>query len=43
VVRLLPPLIVEEADLAEGIARLDRAATALERAAAAKPAKETAG
>jgi acetylornithine/N-succinyldiaminopimelate aminotransferase len=43
VVRLLPPLIVEEADLAEGIARLDRAATALERAAAAKPAKEAAG
>jgi acetylornithine/N-succinyldiaminopimelate aminotransferase len=43
VVRLLPPLIVEEADIAEGIARLDRAATALERAAAAKPAKETAG
>jgi acetylornithine/N-succinyldiaminopimelate aminotransferase len=43
VVRLLPPLIAEEADIAEGIARLDRAATALERAAAAKPAKETAG
>jgi acetylornithine/N-succinyldiaminopimelate aminotransferase len=43
VVRLLPPLIVEEADIAEGIARLDRAATALERAAAAKAAKETAG
>ena len=42
-VRLLPPLIVEEADIAEGIARLDRAATALERAAASKPAKETAG
>jgi acetylornithine/N-succinyldiaminopimelate aminotransferase len=43
VVRLLPPLIVDEADIAEGIARLDRAATALERAAASKPAKETAG
>jgi len=43
VVRLLPPLIVEEADIAEGIARLDRAATALERAAAQRPAKETAG
>jgi acetylornithine/N-succinyldiaminopimelate aminotransferase len=44
VVRLLPPLIVEEADIAEGIARLDRAATALERAAAArKPAQEAAG
>jgi acetylornithine/N-succinyldiaminopimelate aminotransferase len=43
VVRLLPPLIVEEADIAEGIARLDRAATALERAAARKPAQEAAG
>ena len=43
VVRLLPPLTVEEADIAEGIARLDRAATALERAAAQRPAKETAG
>jgi acetylornithine/N-succinyldiaminopimelate aminotransferase len=43
VVRLLPPLIVEEADIAEGIARLDRAATALERAAALKPAQEAAG
>jgi acetylornithine/N-succinyldiaminopimelate aminotransferase len=43
VVRLLPPLIVEEADIAEGIARLDRAATALERAATRKPAREAAG
>src|SRR5215470_3417723 len=43
VVRLLPPLIVEEADIAEGIARLDRAATALEHAAARKPATEAAG
>jgi acetylornithine/N-succinyldiaminopimelate aminotransferase len=34
VVRLLPPLIVEEADIAEAISRLDRAATAVERAAA---------
>jgi acetylornithine/N-succinyldiaminopimelate aminotransferase len=42
VVRLLPPLIVEDAEIAEGIARLDRAATALERAAR-KPAKEAAG
>src|SRR5262249_59123313 len=42
VVRLLPPLIVEEADIAEGIARLDRAASALERAAARKPAKDAA-
>jgi acetylornithine/N-succinyldiaminopimelate aminotransferase len=43
VVRLLPPLIVEEAEIAEGIARLDRAATALERAAARKSRPETAG
>jgi acetylornithine/N-succinyldiaminopimelate aminotransferase len=44
VVRLLPPLIVEEAEIAEGIARLDRAATALEDAAAArKQAEESAG
>ncbi len=43
VVRLLPPLIVGEADIGEGIARLDRAATSLERVAAQKPAKETAG
>jgi acetylornithine/N-succinyldiaminopimelate aminotransferase len=42
VVRLLPPLIADEADLAEGIARLDRAASAIERAAAAKAVKETA-
>jgi acetylornithine/N-succinyldiaminopimelate aminotransferase len=34
VVRLLPPLIVEEAEIAEAISRLDRAATAIERAAA---------
>jgi acetylornithine/N-succinyldiaminopimelate aminotransferase len=43
VVRLLPPLIVGEAEIAEGVARLDRAATALERAAARKPATEAAG
>jgi acetylornithine/N-succinyldiaminopimelate aminotransferase len=42
VVRLLPPLIVEEADIAEGVARLDRAASAIERAKAAKAVKETA-
>jgi acetylornithine/N-succinyldiaminopimelate aminotransferase len=42
VVRLLPPLIVGEADIAEGIARLDRAATALERAAASKAAAQEA-
>jgi acetylornithine/N-succinyldiaminopimelate aminotransferase len=43
VVRLLPPLIADEAVIAEGITRLDRAATALEHAAAHKPAKEAAG
>ena len=43
VVRLLPPLIVEEAEIAEGVARLDRAATALEHAAARKGAKGTKG
>jgi acetylornithine/N-succinyldiaminopimelate aminotransferase len=42
VVRLLPPLIVEEAEIAEAVARLDRAATAIERAAAHKPAKQEA-
>jgi acetylornithine/N-succinyldiaminopimelate aminotransferase len=43
VVRLLPPLIADETVIGEGIARLDRAATALEHAAASKPAKEAAG
>jgi acetylornithine/N-succinyldiaminopimelate aminotransferase len=44
VVRLLPPLIVEEAEIAEAIGRIDRAASALERAAARKPVtQETAG
>ncbi len=42
VVRLLPPLIVEEADIAEGIARLDRAAGAIEHAAARKSATQEA-
>jgi acetylornithine/N-succinyldiaminopimelate aminotransferase len=32
VVRLLPPLIINEQELAEGIARLDRACAALDRA-----------
>jgi acetylornithine/N-succinyldiaminopimelate aminotransferase len=32
VVRLLPPLIVSEAEIGEAITRLDRAATALETA-----------
>jgi acetylornithine/N-succinyldiaminopimelate aminotransferase len=46
VVRLLPPLIVEETEIAEAVARLDRAASAIERAAAAKATsatQETAG
>ncbi|MBO0712308.1 MAG: aminotransferase class III-fold pyridoxal phosphate-dependent enzyme, partial [Acetobacteraceae bacterium] len=42
VVRLLPPLTVEEAEIAEGIARLDRAASAIERAAARKAATQEA-
>jgi acetylornithine/N-succinyldiaminopimelate aminotransferase len=43
VVRLLPPLIADETVIGEGIARLDRAATALEHAAARKTATEAAG
>jgi acetylornithine/N-succinyldiaminopimelate aminotransferase len=35
VVRLLPPLTISDADLAEAIARLDAAATALKATAAA--------
>ncbi len=42
VVRLLPPLIVEESEIAEAIARLDRAAVAIERAAAGKQATQEA-
>ncbi len=38
VVRLLPPLIVEEAEIAEAIGRIDRAASALERTE--RPVKE---
>jgi acetylornithine/N-succinyldiaminopimelate aminotransferase len=41
VVRLLPPLIVGEAEIAEAVARIDRAATALERLA--RKTKEAAG
>jgi acetylornithine/N-succinyldiaminopimelate aminotransferase len=37
VVRLLPPLIVTEPELAEGLARLDRACAKLNRAAVAVP------
>jgi acetylornithine/N-succinyldiaminopimelate aminotransferase len=40
VVRLLPPLVVEEADIAEGIARIDRAAARLESAAAEQAKQE---
>jgi len=40
VVRLLPPLIVEEAEIAEAVARLDRAATAVEQAAARRDATQ---
>ena len=44
VVRLLPPLIVSEAEIGEAIARLDRAATALEHAAEkAQVAQEATG
>jgi acetylornithine/N-succinyldiaminopimelate aminotransferase len=39
VVRLLPPLIISEPDIAEGVARLDRACARLNRAEGA-PAKE---
>jgi acetylornithine/N-succinyldiaminopimelate aminotransferase len=41
VVRLLPPLIVSEREIAEGVARIDRACAKLDRAAA-KPAKQEA-
>jgi acetylornithine/N-succinyldiaminopimelate aminotransferase len=48
VVRLLPPLIVSEQEMAEGIARLDRACAQLSRSlkrpvAAPRPKQETAG
>ena len=44
VVRLLPPLIVSEAEIGEAIRRLDRAATALEHAAEkAQVAQEATG
>lgn len=38
VIRLLPPLIVEEDDIREGLARIDRAATSIENARAAAAA-----
>ena len=40
VVRLLPPLIVDEADIAEGVRRLDEACVRLERDAAQKAATQ---
>ncbi len=44
VVRLLPPLIINEQEIAEGIARLDRACARLSRQQAAAPlTQETAG
>jgi acetylornithine/N-succinyldiaminopimelate aminotransferase len=43
VVRLLPPLIVGEAETAEALARIDRAATRLEQAAASQAKLEAAG
>jgi acetylornithine/N-succinyldiaminopimelate aminotransferase len=36
VVRLLPPLVISEAEILEGIARLDRAATAIEQSLKSK-------
>jgi acetylornithine/N-succinyldiaminopimelate aminotransferase len=41
VVRLLPPLIVEEADILEAVNRIDRAASAIERAAGRPVEQET--
>jgi acetylornithine/N-succinyldiaminopimelate aminotransferase len=43
VVRLLPALIVSEEEIAEAVARIDRAATRLERAMAPQPKREAAG
>jgi acetylornithine/N-succinyldiaminopimelate aminotransferase len=43
VVRLLPPLIVNEEEIAEAIARLDRACAKLSRAAASKRREEVPG
>jgi len=43
VVRLLPPLIVTEQELAEGLARLDRACATLNRAAIAPSAASPTG
>jgi acetylornithine/N-succinyldiaminopimelate aminotransferase len=43
VMRLLPPLIISEQEMAEGIARLDRACAKLARAHAQKQKQEAAG
>src|SRR6202050_790751 len=43
VVRLLPPLIISEQEIAEGIARLDRACAELNRAHARRQKQEAAG
>ena len=43
VVRLLPPLIVSEQEIAEGVARLDRALARLARAHGQSGKAETAG
>jgi acetylornithine/N-succinyldiaminopimelate aminotransferase len=43
VVRLLPPLIVTEQEIAEGVSRLDRACAKLTHAAAAQPSPAHAG
>jgi acetylornithine/N-succinyldiaminopimelate aminotransferase len=43
VMRLLPPLIISEQEIAEGVARLDRACANLARAHAAKPKEKAAG
>jgi acetylornithine/N-succinyldiaminopimelate aminotransferase len=40
VVRLLPPLIVEEAEIIEAVARIDRAAAAIERTAGRRPGEQ---
>jgi acetylornithine/N-succinyldiaminopimelate aminotransferase len=42
VVRLLPPLIVREAEVAEAVARLDRAASRIERSLKQQPKLEAA-
>ena len=42
VVRLLPPLIISEDEIAEAIARIDRACTELERNHARAPKQEVA-